>query len=561
MAFRSELDDFFRRERRQRLGLVVGGSLSAGLDVKLDPGDVERGVPPGVVIEELAVGKYVVVEGASRRRFFSLITDIALDHTNPDLFKTPPDADDEFARFVYSTELAFGRLNVAPMLVLDEGADTPRPVKTIPAHFSPVFEATPEDVDRIFGKEDDTHWHIGAPLDMETVKVNLDLKRFVERSSGVFGKSGTGKSFVTRTILAGLVKANAAVNLIFDMHNDYGWSVHDEHGREYKGLRQLFPDGRVQVITLDPETSRHRGSKVDGTLLIGYDQIEPEDVEMLAGVLGLSDVQVGALYYLRRKLGRDWVSRLLDEHDTSAVDEIEESEKIQSGTLRAIQRKFELFRRFGFLRPGTPPDDLVDYIFNALNRGTSIVLEFGVYGNTLAAYVLVANFLTRRIHQKYVDKKNKAAGRQAEEPRPLVITIEEAHKFLDPAIAQHTIFGNIARELRKYNVTLLIVDQRPSGIDEEVMSQIGTRVTCLLDNEADIKAVFSGVSGAQQLRQVLARLDTKQQALILGHAVPMPVVVKTREYGPELYKAVGFMDEAAKERRRQDRDALWSEEA
>jgi len=561
MAFRSELDDFFRRERRQRLGLVVGGSLSAGLDVKLDPGDVERGVPPGVVIEELAVGKYVVVEGASRRRFFSLITDIALDHTNPDLLKTPPDADDEFARFVYSTELAFGRLNVAPMLVLDEGADTPRPVKTIPAHFSPVFEATPEDVDRIFGKEDDTHWHIGAPLDMETVKVNLDLKRFVERSSGVFGKSGTGKSFVTRTILAGLVKANAAVNLIFDMHNDYGWSVHDEHGREYKGLRQLFPDGRVQVITLDPETSRHRGSKVDGTLLIGYDQIEPEDVEMLAGVLGLSDVQVGALYYLRRKLGRDWVSRLLDEHDTSAVDEIEESEKIQSGTLRAIQRKFELFRRFGFLRPGTPPDDLVDYIFNALNRGTSIVLEFGVYGNTLAAYVLVANFLTRRIHQKYVDKKNKAAGRQAEEPRPLVITIEEAHKFLDPAIAQHTIFGNIARELRKYNVTLLIVDQRPSGIDEEVMSQIGTRVTCLLDNEADIKAVFSGVSGAQQLRQVLARLDTKQQALILGHAVPMPVVVKTREYGPELYKAVGFMDEAAKERRRQDRDALWSEEA
>ena len=561
MAFRSELDDFFRRERRQRLGLVVGGSLSAGLDVKLDPGDVERGVPPGVVIEELAVGKYVVVEGASRRRFFSLITDIALDHTNTDLLKTPPDADDEFARFVYSTELAFGRLNVAPMLVLDEGADTPRPVKTIPAHFSPVFEATPEDVDRIFGKEDDTHWHIGAPLDMETVKVNLDLKRFVERSSGVFGKSGTGKSFVTRTILAGLVKANAAVNLIFDMHNDYGWSVHDEHGREYKGLRQLFPDGRVQVITLDPETSRHRGSKVDGTLLIGYDQIEPEDVEMLAGVLGLSDVQVGALYYLRRKLGRDWVSRLLDEHDTSAVDEIEESEKIQSGTLRAIQRKFELFRRFGFLRPGTPPDDLVDYIFNALNRGTSIVLEFGVYGNTLAAYVLVANFLTRRIHQKYVDKKNKAAGRQAEEPRPLVITIEEAHKFLDPAIAQHTIFGNIARELRKYNVTLLIVDQRPSGIDEEVMSQIGTRVTCLLDNEADIKAVFSGVSGAQQLRQVLARLDTKQQALILGHAVPMPVVVKTREYGPELYKAVGFMDEAAKERRRQDRDALWSEEA
>jgi DNA helicase HerA-like ATPase len=38
-------------------------------------------------------------------------------------------------------------------------------------------------------------------------------------------------------------------------------------------------------------------------------------------------------------------------------------------------------------------------------------------------------------------------------------------------------------------VTLLIVDQRPSGIDPEVMSQIGTRVTCLLDDESDIRAV------------------------------------------------------------------------
>jgi len=538
---------------RQRLGLVVGGSLSAGLDVKLDVGQV-----PGGIIEDMAVGRYVVVEGATGRKFFSIVTDIALDNANPDLAKSPPAPGDEFAKHIYGSALAFGLLKVAPMLLLEEGSKEPKPVKTIPAHFSQVFEATEEDVNNVFGKEDARHWHIGAPLDMETVKVNLDLKRFVERSSGVFGKSGTGKSFITRTILAGIVKANAASCLIFDMHNDYGWSVLDEGGREFKGLRQLFTDGRVQVITLDPETSRHRGSKTDGVLQIGLDQIEPEDVEMLSGVIGLTEVQVGALYYLRRKLGKGWIAAMLDEHDSSAIDELEAEEKVQKGTLRAMQRKFELFRRLDFLRP--PAKDMVDEIFNMLNRGLSVVLEFGVYGNSLAAYVLVANYLTRRIHAKYVEKKNKAAGRIGEEPQPLVITIEEAHKFLDPEIAGHTIFGSIARELRKYNVTLLIVDQRPSGIDEEVMSQIGTRVTCLLDNEADIKAVFSGVSGAGQLREVLARLDTTQQALILGHAVPMPVVVKTREYGPELYAAVGWMDdEAAKKQQVRNVKALYGE--
>jgi DNA helicase HerA-like ATPase len=132
----------------------------------------------------------------------------------------------------------------------------------------------------------------------------------------------------------------------------------------------------------------------------------------------------------------------------------------------------------------------------------------------------------------------RALGNKAAEPRPLVIVIEEAHKFLDPQIARQTIFSIIARELRKYNVTLLIVDQRPSGIDEEVMSQIGTRVTALLDNERDINAVLTGVAGAGSLREVLARLDTKQQALIMGHAVPMPVVVQTRDYDETFYAAV-----------------------
>ena len=92
--------------------------------------------------------------------------------------------------------------------------------------------------------------------------------------------------------------------------------------------------------------------------------------------------------------------------------------------------------------------------------------------------------------------------------------------------------------MRKYKVTLLIVDQRPSGIDEEVMSQIGTRVTALLDNERDISAVLTGINGASGLREVLARLDTKQQAIIMGHAVPMPVVVKTRNYDEAFYESL-----------------------
>jgi hypothetical protein len=131
----------------------------------------------------------------------------------------------------------------------------------------------------------------------------------------------------------------------------------------------------------------------------------------------------------------------------------------------------------------------------------------------------------------------RAIGEGTALPRPLVITIEEAHRFLNPEVSSRTIFGTIAREMRKYNVTLLVIDQRPSGIDSEVMSQVGTKISCLLDDERDVDSVLTGVPNKSELRTVLSKLESKQQALIFGHAVPVPIVVKTREYGsPQSYK-------------------------
>jgi DNA helicase HerA-like ATPase len=158
--------------------------------------------------------------------------------------------------------------------------------------------------------------------------------------------------------------------------------------------------------------------------------------------------------------------------------------------------------------------------------------------------MLATNMITRRIHKKYVEKSEKflQSKNPVDRPRQLVITIEEAHRFLDPSIVHQTIFGTIAREMRKYFVTLLIVDQRPSGIDNEVMSQVGTRITCLLNDDKDIDAIFTGVSGAQGLRSVLAKLESKQQALVLGHAVPMPVVVRTRAYDQQFYRDIEYRE-------------------
>ena len=519
-----QLPDGLTDQRGGFLGIVVDGSLAHGVEVRLNA---------GTSVEDVKVGAFVTIQG-SRNRFFGVVTDIALGSADPRLKHLPLDVENPFISQALLGTVAYGTVSVLPNLImplaLGEAGEGPAAAKTIPPHFSRAFATSEGDVATVFGREDERHFWIGNPLDMEA-KVCLDLDELVKRSIGVFGKSGTGKTFLTRLLLVGILQSGQASSLIFDMHTEYGWGAQDSDGKRFvKGLKQLFPS-RVSTFTLDEESSRRRGSSTDEVVRIGYGEIEPDDVEMLRETLNLSDVAASAAFNLQQKFGpRDWMRQFLELEGRDAIFEMASQIQVQPHALAALYNRLGRLKRFDFL-VDKAGHDAANRIIEHLDRGKHVVLEFGRFGNDLTAYILVSNLLTRRIHERYVKRKEEAEGGMGKEPRPLVIVIEEAHKFLSPSIASQTIFGTIARELRKYNVTLMVIDQRPSVIDTEVMSQIGTRLTCLLDNERDIDAVLSGTPGSRQLRGVLARLESKQQALIFGHALPMPVVIRTREYG------------------------------
>lgn len=519
------------------LGIITQGSLSTGLEMRLNP---------ATSVEDVRVGRFVVIEGRTNR-FFSMLTDVSLSTSNPRILQHPPQ-NDEFLLSVLSGVSTFGLVSVQPMLMLERAAGTSapelRPVKTIPSHFSPVYEAGKEDFALVFGQEDDkdpdnTYFNVGRPLNMET-PVCVDLSRFIERSNGIFGKSGTGKSFMTRIFLCGTIKQDLASVLVFDMHNEYGWQALSENksAPRVKGLKQLFGN-QVVVFSLDAESSRARGIPDAHELYIGYDQIEIEDLELLKMELALSEATLENAYIVKEKFKSDWISTLID-MSSDEIDEFVLTNKGHPTAIKTLQRRLNtVITKTPYLRPRVSHnylDELIKYV----SAGHHVVLEFGRQNNLLS-YMLAANIITRRIHAHYVrlSELYSADPEHAAPPRKLIIVVEEAHKFLAPQVARQTIFGIIAREMRKYFVTLLIVDQRPSGIDPEILSQIGTRVTALLNDDKDIDAVFTGVSGSQTLRTVLAQLDPKQQALILGYAVPMPVVIRTRAFDQQFYQAMG----------------------
>jgi DNA helicase HerA-like ATPase len=516
---------------QKELGTIISGSLTQGFVMRINP---------QAHLEDIKTGKFVCVAGTSYK-FFSLITDLALEVTHPDILLFPPTKEEPLLNDILKQKDIYATATLKPMLMLTAEQEK-MPVKTIPPHFSTVYEATQKDVALIFGDEEEPtkrYFNIGNPLDMKT-PVCLDLDRLTERSNGIFGKTGTGKTFLTRLVLAGLIKNEKASTLIFDMHSEYGLQARKEGSQSFvKGLKTLFPS-KVVIFSLDPESTRRRGGMPDVEITLSYQDVTVEDILSLQDELRLNPTALESAHLIAARYKRDWLEVLLSQENPK---EFAETLGANPESIAALYRKLQRMKRLPFFKSmpqgAYKGHSVIDQMMEYIDKGINVIVEFGNHSSTFV-YLLIANIITRRIHAAYIEKTEKFLGtqRSEDEPKKLMICIEEAHKFLNPTAARQTIFGVIAREMRKYYVSLLVVDQRPSGIDQEIISQIGTKIVAQLNDEHDINSVLTGVSNAQNLRTILASLDTKKQALLLGHAVAMPVVVQTREYGEDFYRAM-----------------------
>ncbi|HEX9091392.1 MAG TPA: ATP-binding protein, partial [Anaerolineales bacterium] len=530
------------------IGYVVGGGLKENLRVRLT-----------IPTQKVQEGAFVVIESGSWQ-FHGLVTDLQLGSTDPRFADEQSETrlPLEMARLLHGQTL-FTTLEVLPALMLERGPDPssaeypawrashtedprPLPVKTIPPHHAEVRLAEQGDIAEIFGRiEDKGNFVIGYTREQgHPVCINLD--KFVQRSAGVFGATGTGKSFLTRIVLAGLIHYNAASVLVFDMHNEYGFDdTASDTGMRVTGLKTKY-GSRVRVVGLGSGT-QIRGQAPDFNLEIDQRDISPADIELLTRELNLKETTPTTLEALVTSFGREsWFSEF-QKMKIGAVFEAEDGKKYpapdsvaawanREGVNVAAAEGLRSKMNRVFDRPYVVPEpgmDSVGEIIKALEAGQHVVLSFGRNESDLD-YLLVSNLLTRRIRETWERKTNEFRSKGGTEPRQLVIVVEEAHKLLNREMAGQTAFSIIAREMRKYYVTLLIIDQRPSQIYDEVMSQLGTRISGWLGDEDDIHSVLSGLAGRDAPRGMLARLQPKEEVLLLGWGVPMPLPVRSRRY-------------------------------
>jgi hypothetical protein len=526
---------------KSEIGYLVGGGLKENLKVRLT-----------VPAQQVQEGGFVVIE-SGEWLFYGLVTDLQLGATDPRFAdeqsekRLPP----ELARLLHGQTL-YTNLEVLPALMLEQGPDPedteaytrwrdeielelraqprPLPVKTVPPHHAAVRMAGPGDIAEIFGKIGEAGNFVVGYTREEGHPVCIDLERFVQRSAGIFGATGTGKSFLTRILLAGLIQHNRASVLVFDMHNEYGYDdIASDTQIKVTGLKTKFA-ARVRVVGLG-QGAMIRGQPPDFNLEVAMRDILPEDVELLTRELNLKETTPTTLDALYTSFHQDWFAEFKAMRRGAMVVNEETGKKVPAPdsvaawayecgvNVMAAEGLHDKLRRL-FNCPyivEDPATDAVSEVIRALESGQHVVLSFGKFESDLD-YLLVCNLLTRRIRQAWEQRTNLYRTRGEKEPRPLVIVVEEAHKLLNREMAGQTTFSVIARELRKYYVTLLVVDQRPSQIYDEVMSQLGTRISGWLGDEDDIHAVLSGLAGREALRGMLARLHPHAAA---GEITPL----------------------------------------
>lgn len=542
------------------IGFVVEGSLSRGLVAALKR---------SATVENYPVGSLLAVEG-KRSKFLAVVTDVAVEAEG-----AAPEALDESlsseARGALTEavreSLTTATLTLAPVAQVREGEGA-GPADSVPDFMSAVRVPTEADVEEFFGPtKPPASWTVGYPKvpGGARVPIPVDIEVLTRLSFGIFGKSGTGKTYLGNILAAYIVAYDAVADaglrlLIFDVHSEYGLRLKDQAGNEVAdGVGLAFRD-RFLRFTPDPLIAKERGLEL---FRANYGKMDEGDLAALAPALGLTEAFVSRLSELRRCLaslgiGRDlWVWALLaDEYklpstpegrsvearllEASGVSTLEElAEKVEQRVRDRLGEPFLISYKANVSKlkvllnyPFTAEErDSTDVVVDSLlsERGRHVIISLGRFDKDVALYMTIANLVAKKLRDRVVE-----ASLAGEAVKRIVIFLEEAHNFLGPDVYRKSPFGDVARELRKRGVVLNVIDQRPSDLDPDVVSMLWTFFCFTLTNKRDIEAAALAVGPAYT--RILPALR-RREVLIAGEAVRFPVVTTVREYGEALTEA------------------------
>ena len=401
-----------------------------------------------------------------------------------------------------------------------------------------VFPVSGDDMKQMFAADERPHIEIGTVYPTKDVRGALYIDALLGKHFALLGSTGTGKSTAAALIMHRICDLSPEGHIVMI-------DPHGEYSAAFKGVGELFNVENLAMPYWLMNFEEHC------EVFITTSGAERQrDVDILAKCL----LQARA----RNRAAEGMTKLTVDSPIPYALSDLTGAITHEMGLLNKatdtapfmrLKTKIDELKadpRYHFMFSGMLIADsmtqFVSKIFRLPAKGKpiSIVDVSGVPSDIVSVVVAV---LSRLVFDYAIWSRNEV-------PRPVLLVCEEAHRYVpadktSSGQAVRKVLERIAKEGRKYGVSLGLITQRPSDLAEGVLSQCGTIIAMRLNNERDQQFVKSAMpEGARGFLDVIPALRNRE-CIVCGEGVSIPIRVS--------------FDELERDRRPASSDPLFSE--
>lgn len=447
-----------------------------------------------------------------------------------------------------------------------------RGVSQYPAINDEVHLVTEEDLGRIYGTDGVGQVTIGRLSGAESIPVRVDLDRLITRHSAVLGSTGSGKSTTVASLLRSIAGSGdnaraypSARIVLLDIHGEYAPALAEVSTvfrvNPLQGERPLFVPywaietgdllsfllGRLEdkaytgildkillAKTASAEAGHHPGVDLNALMAdtpvpfslkkLWADLIDPEVktwIDMARtqpAIVSVGDpVQLVPPKY--RPPGAGSSSPFINNAGVLSI-----RRQLDQMRSRLLDRRFDFMLHPGDWEPeldGSTKKDLDDLLADWLGHDKPVtILDLSGVPSTVLLR-LIGGILNIIYEALFWGRELPEGGRA----RPQLVVMEEAHRYLsrDADGPARGMVQRIVKEGRKFGIGAMVVSQRPSEIDETILSQCGTFFALRLSNAADRAKVQAALPDS--LTGIVESLPVLRtgEAVVIGEAAKLPV--------------------------------------
>jgi DNA helicase HerA-like ATPase len=395
-----------------------------------------------------------------------------------------------------------------------------RGVTVYPVLGAPVYRSSEEDMVRIYGKPGAATLAIGTLHQFPDKTAYLKSEVFFSKNSAIVGTTGAGKSCALALILRTALRAHPYGHvLLLDPHGEYGSAFPDmAENITPDNLRLpywMFGFDEISEVLCSRDTvSRSREMLILKEAIVHAKRDFLQDTDRGAGLT----VDTPTPYLISELL---W-------HINSEMGKLLKPDTLQPyqrliSSIEAMER--DLRYRFMFDADAVHMDmaDILGRILRIpVNRKPISIIDISAVPSEITNVVVS---LICRLVFDFAVRCNR------EDVMPILVACDEAHRYIPRAATAETeaarlSFARIAKEGRKYGVSLCLVTQRPSELSETVLSQCSTVIALRMSNREDQDYVSGQLpDAAQGLLSMLPTLG-QQEAILVGEGAVHPMRVR-----------------------------------